>query len=29
VERVGYVDGGMPAQACPTYITDLKVVPAP
>ena len=29
VERVGYVDGGTPPVACPTYMTDLKVVPAP
>ena len=29
VERVGYVDGGTPPQACPTFITDLRVVPAP
>jgi hypothetical protein len=29
VERVGYLDGGTPPQVCPTYITDLKVVPAP
>jgi len=29
VERVGYVDGGTPPTVCPTYITDLKVVPAP
>ena len=28
-ERVGYVDGGTPAAACPTYITDLTLVPAP
>jgi len=29
VERVGYVDGGTPPQICPSYISDLKVVPAP
>jgi len=29
VERVGYVDGGTPAAACPSYITDLTLVPAP
>ena len=27
VERVGYVDGGTPAQLCPTYINDIAVVP--
>jgi hypothetical protein len=29
VERVGYLDGGTAPQICPTYITDLTVVPAP
>ena len=29
VERVGYLDGGTPPQLCPSYISDLKVVPAP
>ena len=29
VERVGYVDGGTPPVVCPTYMTDLAVVPAP
>jgi hypothetical protein len=29
VERVGYVDGGTPPQVCPSYISDLKVTPAP
>jgi len=29
VERVGYVDGGTPPQLCPTYITDIAVVPVP
>ncbi len=29
VERVGYVNGLTPPTICPTYITDLTVVPAP
>lgn len=29
VERVGYADGGTPPQVCTSYLSDLKVVPAP
>ncbi len=29
VERVGYLNGGTPPTICPTYITDLTVVPPP
>ncbi|MGZ6071295.1 MAG: hypothetical protein ACXWK8_08750, partial [Myxococcaceae bacterium] len=29
VERVGYLNGLTPPTICPSYITDLTVVPAP